>query len=217
MMIRPVLFTVLILFLGTSSQTWAFLGPDLSLGVRAGLSTFQGDDVFGADADFDTASTLGLTFGIRQGRLGGELSVDWMETDLETDINEGELTIVSLLLTAQYHLLRKVPVVDPYIGLGVGYHLNSFDTSSESKALAAADGINNFDVETDNIVGFHINGGTNIKLTTALPFTIDARYVFSKPDIAQTGNISGGPFPLNDELKTNAFVITGGLKYIFSL
>lgn len=217
MMIRPVLFTVLILFLGTSSQTWALLGPDVSLGVRAGLSTFQGGDVFDSDTDFDTASALGLTFGVRQGRLGGELSVDWMETDLGTDINEGELTIVSILLTAQYHLLRKVPVVDPYIGLGVGYHLNSFDTSSESKALAAADGTSNFAVETDDTVGFHISGGTNIKFTTALAFTIDARYVFSKPDIEQKGNISGVPFSLDDELKTNAFVITGGLKYTFPL
>lgn len=214
-MVIRIVFAALILFFGSAWQALALLGPEVSIGVRIGASVFQEDEVFDTDTEINTAPVLGLVAGIRQGQLGGELSLDRMKTDIETDIKEGELTIVPVLLTAQFHFLEEAKSFDPYIGLGVGYYLNSFSTSSEAKASATAAGLDNYDVEVENAVGFHINLGANMKVSNALAFTIDARYAIAETDIEQKGTITGIPLTISDDLSLDAFVITGGVKYIF--
>jgi opacity protein-like surface antigen len=196
-MIKRVIFTLWILLFVTTGETWALFGPELSLGVRIGGSVFQDEKLSGMDTEIDTASSIGLTAAIRQGRWGGQLSVDWMSPDLEADTDLGELTIIPVLVTAQYHLLDEKMPIDPYVGLGVGYYANSFDTS---------DGIP--DIEAEDSAGFHISGGTSVKISEALAFVFEALYAFTKVDLDSASTF-------DDDITLKTFLITGGVKYIF--
>jgi hypothetical protein len=196
-MIKRVMMTLWILLFVTTGETWALFGPELSLGVRIGGSVFQDEKLSGMDTEIDTASSIGLMAAIRQGRWGGQLSVDWLAPDLETDTDLGELTIIPVLLTAQYHLLDEERAIDPYVGLGVGYYANSFDTS---------DGIGK--IEAEDSAGFHLSGGTSVKISEALAFVFEALYAFTKVDLDSATTF-------DDDLSLRVLMITGGVKYNF--
>ena len=182
-MIKRVVITLWILLFATTSETWALFGPELSLGVRVGQSSFK-------ESEMDSATTVGVTVAVRQGQWGGQLSVDWMSADLDTSTKTEELKIVPILATAQFHFLNQDYQLDPYIGLGVGYYLNSFDSNT---------------LDADNSAGFHISGGTSVKISEALAFTIEALYALTQTDLDNAG----------DTLDLDALTITGGVKYIF--
>ena len=195
-MIKRIVFTLLILTFTTAGQAWALLGPELSIGFRVGGAIFQEDEVGGIDTDLENANVLGLVAGVRQGPFGVELSVEWIVTDLDRTTNLGELKTVPVLLTAQYHPVPKILPIDPYLGIGIGYYINSFDSSTPT------------DFEVDDTVGFHISAGANLKITTALAVTVDARYAFadSNLDDKLTGK--------SDDIDLNAIVVTAGLKFM---
>lgn len=83
---------VAVLVLGSAAPSLALLGPETSVGVRVGTGVFQSDKVFGDDTDIESPIVLGVTAGMRQGNLGGEISVDQITVDLKTDIKEAEMT-----------------------------------------------------------------------------------------------------------------------------
>lgn len=192
MAIRILTFAFVIFF-GISSQAHALLGPDISVGLRFGLSSFSEDDVFGSDVDLASAPLIGAVAGVRGDHLGLELSADWMVTDVESTSDLGELTIIPIMLTGQYHILPKISPADPYLGLGVGFFLTSFDRDSPG------------DSDVDPAVGFHLNAGVNVMVTTALALNVDARAVFGETDFTFGS--------AKDEVSLNSFLVTGGLKY----
>ena len=193
MMVRVVLVAAVLIF-SLSTQAHALLGPDISLGIRFGLSGFDEDDAFGTGVELSSAPLVGVMAGIRQDHLGLELSVEWMVADLEATAKIGELTTIPIMITGQYHILPKISPVDPYLGLGIGFYINSFE--AESPGLSE---------EVDPTVGFHVSAGVNAMVSTALALTVDVRAAFAKTDITIGG--------VRDDLSLNAFLVTGGIKY----
>ena len=194
MMVRVVFIAAVFVF-SLSTQAHALLGPDISLGIRFGLSGFTEDDAFGTGVELSSAPLVGVSLGVRQGPLGLELSADWMQADLEDNTTKiGELTTVPILITGQYHILPKISPVDPYLGLGIGFYINSFEAVDN----ALTD-------EVDPTVGFHLSAGVNVMVSTALALAVDARMSFAKTDITVGA--------VKDDLDLNAFLVTGGIKY----
>lgn len=97
---------------------------------------------------------------------------------------------------------------DPYLGVGVGYYVNSASASSEAKALA---GVSDYKVEVDDSVGFHLAVGANMKVSSVVAFVVDARYAFTSTDLT----LKGGGLSLSDTINLNGLVVTAGLKYFF--
>jgi outer membrane protein W len=145
---------------------------------------------------------------MRQGLLGGEISVDQISVDLKTDIKEAKVTMIPILLTAQFHPTEGDAPFDPYFGLGVGYYINSASASSEAKKQSGA---SDYKVETKDSVGFHLAVGANMKISSVVGFVIDARYAFTSTDLT----VKGSGFSDTDTLNVNGLVVTAGLKYFF--
>jgi outer membrane protein len=195
-MIKRTILAAGILILSSSGPCWAYFGPALSVGVHMGISNLQNDKVQGVTTEFDRANIVGLSAGIRQDHVGVELTVEWMKTDLTANnFDLGSLKTTPVLLTAQFHFLPEDFVVDPYLGAGVGYYLNSFNGSSGSSGTV------------DDAVGFHLAGGANLLVTTAVAISLDLRYAFAESDLTAAG--------FNDKLRQDGLVVTGGIKYIF--
>jgi outer membrane protein len=194
-MIQRAILAAGILLLSASGPCWAYFGPALSVGVHMGISNIQNDKISGETASFDRANIVGLSAGIRQGSVGAELAVDWMSTDLTADSFSGSLKTTPVLMTAQYHFLPEDFILDPYLGAGVGYYLNSFDGDKNVKGVV------------DDAVGFHLAGGANALITTAVAIGVDLRYAFTESDLKLDGARS--------KLRQDGLVVTGGIKYIF--
>lgn len=202
---------VAVLVLGSAAPSLALLGPETSVGIRVGTGAYQSSTVFSTTTDIQNPIVLGVTAGMRQGHLGGEISVDQISVNLKTDIKWASMTMTPILLTAQFHPMEDSGPLDPYFGAGVGYYINSARASSEAKADAAAFGISNYKVQADNSVGFHLAVGANMKISSAVAFVVDARYAFASTDLS----VKGGGISDSDTLKLNGLVVTAGLKYFF--
>ena len=197
-----------VLVLGSAAPSLAFLGPETSVGIRVGTGVFQSDKVFGEDTDIESAIVLGVTAGMRQGNLGGEISVDRILVDLKTNIKEAEMTMVPILLTAQFHPAEEEAPFDPYFGVGVGYYINSASASSEARKLS---GISDYKVVMDDSVGFHLAVGANMKISSVVAFVVDARYALTSTDLT----VKGFGSSVSDTINVNGLVVTAGVKYLF--
>lgn len=181
---------------GMVAPSWALMRPEISLGARVGMALFEDDEIGGTDAELDQAPVLGVTLGIRQRQFGGELSIDWIESDLDASSGRiGALRTIPVLLTGRFHFLPEDSGFDPYLGLGVGYYLNDFDAAGAG------------DLDIDNTVGVHLNAGANLRVTTALGVALEARYVAAEADAETPG--------VTDELDLGGFVVTAGVRYSF--
>lgn len=196
-MIKRIVVAVLfVVFLIPAGTARAFGGPELSLGLRVGTSFYQDDKISGDTVKFDRANVLGVTAGIRQGRLGGELSVDWLRSDLKNSGDLGQLKSLPVLLTGQFHLLGPGAGLDPYIGAGVGYYVNSFDSKGSGG-----------NATVDDAVGFHAAAGASLNITSAVALTFDLRYALSESDYNAGAS--------SEKLKADAIVALVGARYIF--
>jgi hypothetical protein len=205
---KRILGLVAVLVLGSPAPSLALLGPETSVGIRVGSGLFQSDKVFGSTTDIQSPIVLGATAGMRQGHLGGEISIDQISVDLKTDIKEAKLTMIPILLTAQFHPMEDDTPFDPYFGVGVGYYINSASASSEAKTLS---GVSDYKIAADNSVGFHLAVGANMKVSSVVAFVVDARYAFTSTDLT----VKGGGFSDSGSINVNGLVVTAGLKYLF--
>lgn len=187
MTVRAILISTF-LVLGLTSPAWALLGPELSVLGRVGLITFSEDEL-------DSAPLIAFGAAIRQGHFGGEISIEWLDTDVEDGGKLGTLTVVPVLLTARFFPMEPASGVDPYVGLGIGYFNNSFDADTNPK------------LKIDDTVGLHLNAGADVRVTTAVAFSVDLRYHIAEAD-ATFGAVS-------DEVNLNGLVVSGGVKYFF--
>jgi hypothetical protein len=208
---KRILGLVAVLVLGSAAPSLALLGPETSVGIRVGSGVFQSDKVFGSTTDIQSPIVLGATAGMRQGHLGGEISVDQITVDLKSNVKWAKLTMIPILLTAQFHPMEDDTPFDPYFGVGVGYYINSASASSEAKAEAASFGVSNYKVELDNSVGFHLAVGANMKVSSVVAFVVDARYAVTSTDMT----LKGGGSSISDSINLNGLVVTAGLKYLF--
>jgi OmpW family len=197
-----------VLVLGSAGPSLALLGPETSVGVRVGTGVYQSDTVFGETTDIENPIVLGATAGMRQGYLGGEISIDQITVDLKTNIKEAKVTMIPILLTAQFHPSEDDAPFDPYFGVGVGYYINSASASSEAKAMS---GVSGYKLEVDNSVGFHLAVGANMKISSVVAFVVDARYAFTSTDLTKKGGGSSN----TDSINLNGLLVTAGVKYLF--
>jgi hypothetical protein len=206
MKMKRILGLVAVLVLGSAAPSLALLGPETSVGIRIGSGAFQSGKSFDQTIKIESPIVLGATAGMRQGHLGGEISVDQISVDLKTDIKWAKMTMVPILLTAQFHPMENNDSFDPYFGLGVGYYINSVSATSEAKTQSGFS-----DLKADNSVGFHLAVGANMKVSSVVAFVVDARYAFTSTDLTSK---SGGSSN-SDSINLNGLVVTAGLKYLF--
>lgn len=199
---KRILGLVAVMVLGSAAPSPALLGPEKSVGIRVGSGSFQSDSVFGSTTDIESPIVLGATAGMRQGHLGAEISLDRITVDLKTSSKWAELTMMPILLTAQFHPTENDAPFDLYFGAGVGYYLNSASASS---------GASGSKVEADDSVGFHLAVGANMKVSSVVAFVVDARYALTSTDLT----LKGGGTSTSDSINLNGLVVTAGLKYFF--
>jgi hypothetical protein len=223
--ILPVVLTVpmfLGVLFGTVVQAFAFHQLEKSVGLRIGGATYP--RLSNSDPEFSTddAPAVGVTAGVRKGRLSLELSVDWMRSEFQQDVFfiysyppiivlgsylnvKGELVTVPIFLTGQFHLLKEGGPVDPYLGVGVGYLLNRF--SPDRHPAVSID----FDDDTFGIQGAL---GAAFKVSPALAVTIDGRYLLARTKISFR-NIYATPSLVHETVDFSGFVATVGVRYTF--
>lgn len=130
-----------------------------------------------------------------------ELGVDYVETDV--DVNGvgisgdgGEMEQVPVLLTGRFHFSTN-PKVTPYLGVGIGYYFNDFDSNRDSP-----------DVEVDDSIGFHVNGGIEVFVADDAAINLDIKYIWNEIDVDLPGSS-------DEEFYLNQFVTGIGFKYYF--
>ena len=223
----PVLVLIAILILNCSGVAWALDPVDIGVEIHAGWSEFSNPD---SDQNLDSHSIRGLGIEARQGRFSLELSADWIKTDVKKDLffgfsappviiiggvatAKGQLTIVPILLTGRYHFGAKEDLIDPYIGMGGGYYLLSYEAGSTDGGIVGKTGLSD-DINFHSTAGLHVNLGLDIHITPDLAFTVDGRYVWASSKITFSDALAGFDTG-NDTLRLDSWVTTFGLKYYF--
>jgi outer membrane protein len=178
------------------------------VGVRAGYVDYYNDDqtVSGGELELESDATLmyeaNLTYFLEE-YFSLELGVGYTETDEYLNFSAGmsgkagEMEQIPVLLTARVHFSTNHKVT-PYLGAGIGYYLNDFDSNSSSP-----------DVDVDDSFGFHVNGGLEVFITDYAAINVDIKYVWNEVnlDIKLPG--------LDEDFKRNQFVAGAGLKFYF--
>ncbi|UCG79928.1 MAG: OmpW family protein [Desulfobacterales bacterium] len=132
-----------------------------------------------------------------------ELGVDYVETDVDINAlgmsgDDGEMEQVPVLLTGRMHFSTN-PKVTPYLGVGMGYYFNDFDSNRDLP-----------DIDVDDSFGFHVNGGIEVFITDDAAINLDIKYIWNEVDVDI--NLPGSG---DEEFKVNAFVAGAGIKYYF--
>src|SRR5574341_2105922 len=116
----------------------------------------------------------------------------------------GEIRETPLLLTAQ---VRPQFGWNPYLGVGVGYYIMSYDQSRAAATFCNCE----FTVD-DTVVG-HFVVGFDVPLNDRLTLTLDTRFASGRADTT-TRDLSTG-VSASDDVTLNYRKIAAGLKYWF--
>jgi len=174
------------------------------MGLRLGYSGYAGDTITdsGVDVDFDPdgAAFYGANltyFFSNDWALEGALeycttSVDAKAAGWTDDI--GDLTQIPLLLTLRYQ--PTVGAWMPYVGAGVGYYFNSFDSSDPAD-----------DSDFEDSFGFLLNVGADYMVNANNCLGLDLRYTFNSAEVEDEPN--------SPDFELNAFQAGLTWKYMF--
>lgn len=201
-----------------SSMVLASDSKRFGIGVRGGF-VFSGDDsVIDAtdgtriDIDVDSSFSFGInTTYVMSDVLSMELSADYVldrDTEFTTpgqSMRGGEISTIPVLLTLRIH----IPInsgFKPYIGGGVGWYFNSFD--QDPLWTGVNPGVN---VDLDDSFAWHANAGLELFFTENVALNLDAKYIWSKPDL----NMSGPGYYQTYEMDLNGFLACMGIKFYF--
>jgi outer membrane protein W len=116
----------------------------------------------------------------------------------------GEIRETPLLVTAQ---IRPQFGWNPYLGVGVGYYIMSYDQSSAARSLC------NCEFTVDNTAVGHFVLGFDVPLNERLTVTLDTRFASGRADTTSrdlSTGVSG-----SDDVTLNYRKIAVGLKYWF--
>ncbi len=116
----------------------------------------------------------------------------------------GEIGQTPLLVTAQ---IRPQFGWNPYLGVGVGYYIMSYDQSRAAATFCNCE----FTVD-DTVVG-HFVVGFDVPLNDRLTLTLDTRFASGRADTT-TRDLSTG-VSASDDVTLNYRKIAAGLKYWF--
>ncbi|NLA42513.1 MAG: hypothetical protein GX874_14145 [Smithella sp.] len=189
--------------------------PKFGIGARAGYNFYRDGsmDVAGINVDYSNNGAWAFGFiGILKINkyISTELAIDFINSSKNeftfagASWKAGEIKQMPLTLTAQFHY--PVGIVSPYIGLGLGYYIRSYDKDNTFFIPAA-------DVSVDNGWGYHVNAGSDIFITQArnLALNIDFKYVWAKTDITA----AAGAVKLERSMNLDSFLVNFGIKYFF--
>jgi outer membrane protein len=178
------------------------------IGVRVGYGDYSDDDqtFSGGKVELESDGTfmyeVNLTYFLHE-YFSLELGVDYTETDVYLNYSSGmsgkagDLEQIPVLLTGRMHFSTNHKVT-PYLGVGIGYYFNDFDSDSGSS-----------NIDVDDSFGFHVNGGLEVFITDDAAINLDMKYVWEEVDV--DNNFPGS----DEEFKRNQFVAGVGLKYYF--
>jgi outer membrane protein len=186
------------------------------IGARIAYVNYSDDDyvVHGVkvDTEPDDATMYGMNLTYFFHRYASfELSVDYTEADVELSAlglsgDAGEITQVPVLLTLRMHFSTN-PKVSPYIGGGVGYYFNSFDTNRTVAEFIYGPGA---DIEVDDSFGYHVSGGIEYFVTDNAAINVDVKYIWQEVEAGV--NVPGFT---DEEFDIDTFVAGAGFKYYF--
>lgn len=171
--------------------------------------------VSGLDIDCDATSLSGgvLTY-YAADFFSAEFSVDYAKATMKAEGNGvtlgmGELVQIPLMLTARFHVPNE-SICSPYMGGGVGYYINDFDTDGTWADVLFAG--RDYKMESDNCLGYHANAGVEINAGDSTVIDIDLKYIWCQTDFEESiaGRSTG-----TSELDLNGFVMGVGVKWLF--
>jgi len=177
---RLIISLLLILLLGFSLKAEEKKDTEKSFnfGIFAGSTNYKNLDSavhFGISAS--QKITDSLAFELRTGYMK-------METDKKLGlIDEGDLKVIPLQLSLIYNF--SLDKLSPYILVGAGYYIVSFENSSKNPFENLGMEI---DDSFDNKFGFHIGGGIDYQISSTFSLNGDIRYTFA--DLAGTYKIT---------------------------
>jgi len=185
-------------------------------GARASYLSYSGDELtlygVAVEVEADTTTSFGLNYTyLFRNDSSLEFSIDYIKTDVQFEalggsLNMGEVTQIPVLLTFRIHpgASKKIK---PYLGVGLGYYLNSFDTDSANAALVYGSGA---EIEVDDSFGYHFNGGLEFFIGEDYSFNLDLKYLLNKAD----ADVNISSFTA-EEMSMDAVVVGVGLKYYY--
>jgi outer membrane protein len=207
--------TALVLFCGDVSLAQDMEGK-FGVGARAAYVDYSNDHyvVRGVrvKTEPDDSGMYGVNLTYFFDRYASfELSADYTEADVELSAlglsgNAGAIEQIPVLLTVRIHFSTN-PKVNPYVGGGVGFYFNDFDTDRPVAEFIYGPGA---DIEVDNTYGFHVNTGIEVFVIDNLAINLDIKYIWS--DVEAEVNVPGFT---DEEFNLNALVTGVGLKYYF--
>jgi outer membrane protein len=204
--------TSMLLFCGNVGHAQDMEGK-FGVGARAAYVDYSNDHYVAGGArvkaEPDDVGMYGvnLTYFVQK-YASFELSADYTEADIElrslgSSGTAGALEQVPVLLTARIHFSTN-PKVNPYIGAGVGYYWNSFDTDREAEFIYGPGA----DIEIDDTYGFHVNAGIEVFVIDDLAINVDIKHIWSDVELEVPGFS-------DEDINLNALVAGVGLKYYF--
>ncbi len=195
--------------------------PKFGIGARAGYNFYRNGSMevsapgFGMVGNFDYSNNGSWTFGFNgilqvNKYISAELGLDFINSSKNeftiagTSWKTGEIKQMPITLTAQFHY--PIGIFSPYVGLGLGYYIRSYDKDNTFFNPAA-------DVSVNNGWGYHANAGSDIFLTKDrnLALNVDLKYVWAKTDLTAVA----GAAKLEGSMNLDSFLVNFGIKYFF--
>ena len=198
------------------SNPWQSRSGKFAIGARVALVNYSDDHyyLFGAkiEEEPDDAFMYGIncTYFLHR-YFSFELSADYVETDVELGVlglsgNVGQLSQIPVLLTGRMHFSTN-PKMSPYLGGGVGYYFNDFDSERVITEFLYGP---RADIDVDDSIGYHVGGGFELFVSDNAAVNLDLKYVWNQVD----ADINLSDFG-DEEFDVNAFFAGLGVKYYF--
>lgn len=183
----------------------------IGIGARVAYVNYSDDDLgYGIDMEFDEAAMYGgnLTYFVHS-YLSLELSVDYVETDVDSEVlgvsvGIGEFEQIPVLLSLRTHLSTN-PKVSPYLTIGIGYYLNDFDMDDSIPA--------GYDIDPDDSIGYHLGAGIEYFFNEHFAFNFDLKYIWNNVDF--DAKFPDGSSINDKKVDVDAFISGVGLKFYF--
>lgn len=176
------------------------------VGINGGLA-IPGDPYSNVTADCGAAGGINLSYLVSP-HIGFELGISKFKTGWEntSGIDMGDLTMTPITLVAKYRILPE-KLVNPYLGVGVVYFINSFDISDRYRQLNYG-----AELEVDNAFGFAASAGLEVKLAKYLFVDFDVKYVAA--EAGAKWNL-GSTTQEREDADLGTTMIGLGVKYYF--
>jgi outer membrane protein len=182
----------------------------LGIGARVAYVNFSDEELYKFDVDPDESPMYGgnITYFVLS-YLSIELSVDYLETDVDLDskhgsIDIGDLKKIPVLLSLRTHLPTNAKV-SPYLTVGIGYYFNDFDMKSYAPA--------GYDIDIDDSFGYHLGGGIEYFFNNHFAFNLDFKYISDSVDV--DFEEPGGYWVNDKNLDMDFLSAEIGFKYYF--